>query len=80
VIGKSKTFEGPEKQVNIVEKVCIDGYVYINIYQKKPVMTVQYGSSTALTAYPVLQSTTQSFISSHSYFIDTLKPETCINR
>lgn len=46
----------------LVEHICIDGYVYINMYQKKPVMTIDYGNSTALTNFPVLQSTTQSFI------------------
>jgi len=46
----------------LVERICINGYVYINMYQKKPVMTIQYGTSTALTQFPVLQSTTQSFI------------------
>lgn len=55
-----------------VEKICIDGYVYINIYQKKPVMTISLGSSTAYPKYPVLQGITQSFIKDG-------KPETCIN-
>jgi hypothetical protein len=60
----------------LVEKVCIDGYVYINMYQKKPVMTIQYGTSTALTKFPVLQSTTQSLLDRGG----KLMPEKCTNK
>lgn len=61
---------------NIVEKICIDGYVYINIYQKKPVMTIRFGNHTALTQFPVLQSTTQSFITNE---LSISEPEKCEN-
>jgi len=58
---------------HFVKKLCIDGYVYITIYQKKPVMTIQYGRQTALTEYPVLQGIVQSYVNGSI----TPKPETC---
>jgi hypothetical protein len=60
---------------NIIEKICIDGYVYINIYQKKPVMSInKWGTQTALTRFAVLQSTTQSFITNE---LSISEPEKC---
>jgi len=72
----STTINGEWNDNNVIEKICIDGYVYINIYQKKPVMTIQYGRQTSLTSYAVLASTTQSFINAN--FIS--KAETCKNK
>ena len=59
-----------------VEKICIDSYVYINMYQKKPVMTIKYGSQTALTSYPVLQGIVQSTVAGKY----GSKPERCKNK
>ena len=59
-----------------VEKICIDGYVYVNMYQKMPVMTIKLGTSTAYPNYLVLKSTTQSFIDSKDFLTS---PEKCIN-
>lgn len=53
---------GAGEHNNLVEKICVDGYVFLNTYQKRPVMTInKYGSSSAFTSYPVLVSTTQFF-------------------
>jgi len=65
-----------DKKMKYIQKICLDGYVYINVYQKKPVMTVQFGSSTALTEYPVLQGFTQSFVEGFA----GSKPEQCQNK
>lgn len=73
----SKSYQGSGELSNIIDKVCINGYVYFNIYQRKPVMTITYGSSTALTKYPVLQSTVQSFVVKKGMFFDSSVPETC---
>jgi len=52
---------GAGEHNNLIEKICVDGYVFMNIYQKRPLMTIKYGNQTSLTAYPVLVSTTQVF-------------------
>lgn len=52
---------GAGEHNNLVEKICVDGYVFLNIYQQRPLMTIQYGRQTAMTAYPVLVSSTQFF-------------------
>jgi len=72
----SHNFQGSGELENIVDKICIDGYVYINIYQKKPVMTIEYGSQTSLTKYPVMQGIVQSLI----YNANKMVPERCHNK
>lgn len=52
---------GAGEHNNLVEKICVDGYVFLNTYQKRPLLTIDLGRSTAYTAYPVLVSTTQFF-------------------
>jgi hypothetical protein len=68
---------GNEKDY-FVEKICIDSYVYINMYQKKPVMTIQYGTQTALTHYSVLQGIVQSTVEGKYGLSST--PERCKNK
>jgi hypothetical protein len=72
----SHSFYGSGELENIVDKICIDGYVYITIYQKKPVMTIRYGSQTSLTRYPVMQGIVQSLI----YNANKMIPERCKNK
>lgn len=69
----SNSFKGSGELENIVDKICIDGYVYINIYQRKPVMTIQYGSATSLVQYPVMQGLVQSIINNAGKIL----PERC---
>jgi hypothetical protein len=71
----SHSFQGSGKLENIVDKICIDGYVYINIYQRKPTMTIEYGRQTSLLQYPVMQGIVQSLI----YNANKMVPERCKN-
>jgi len=52
---------GAGEHNTIIEKICVDGYFFVNVYQKRPLMTIEFGRQTALTAYPVLISSVQLF-------------------
>ncbi len=70
------SFDGINDEGTIVERICINGYVYINMYQRKPVMTIWLGSHQSKTHYPVLQATIQSFVEGTV----GAKPETCLSK